>query len=106
MEEKTCRTWKGVIRTLKPSIVFPAITFAVLVVPFGLSIFEVYEVSDTEIEFVIILVVLLEWADCTRRQLEKDSQNSNKSKRKNPFSNFFCIYFIFASNNMRNLSYT
>jgi len=40
---------------LRPSVVFPAITFAVLVVTFGLSIFGVYEVSDTEIEFVIIL---------------------------------------------------
>ena len=41
---------------MKPSIVFPAITFVVSVVTFGLSIFGVYEVSDTEIEFVIILV--------------------------------------------------
>lgn len=40
---------------MKPSIVFPAITFAVLVVTFGLSVFGVYEVSETEIEFVMIL---------------------------------------------------
>ena len=41
---------------MKLSKVFPLITFLVLVGSFGLSVFDIHEVSETEINFVIILV--------------------------------------------------
>ncbi|QMU53516.1 MAG: hypothetical protein GKS07_10910 [Nitrosopumilus sp.] len=41
---------------MKLSKVFPVITFVVVIGSLGLSMFDIYEVGDTEIEFIMILV--------------------------------------------------
>ncbi len=80
---------------MNPSIVFPAITFIVVVATFGLSLFDVHQVSETEIEFVIVLVGTFGKGGLYKEVIREGFSKFKKIKDKKTLNNFFILFSLF-----------